>query len=222
MAKNEKYIAVDVEAFGRGMQKLFEGMAEVFSSIGMEEPDRLQAEKRKWRPAEGAGDDGTAEAGVNSAGTHTDEVGDTEAPDSETHTETPVVEPTDTPAEPVTQKKGRKKTKEPAAPEPSAEEPDFPVDDEPPFDMDDEAAPSASEDAASEVHASPEPTTKVGKQEEASITADDITKIIVQKIKQNRSNNQRIGQLLKTYGVERVSDLPETKYEAFVTDLAAL
>ena len=79
--------------------------------------------------------------------------------------------------------------------------------------MDDEAAPD-----------SPEETTnpKAGKQEEASITADDITKIIVKKIKQNRSNNQRIGQLLKTYGVERVSDLPETKYEAFVTDLAAL
>ena len=214
MAKKEKYIAVEVEAFGRGMQKLFEGMAEVFSSIGMEEPDRLQAEKRKWRPAEGAGNNDAAEdAGEKSAGTHTDEAGVTEAPDSETHTETPVVEPTDTPAEPVTQKKGRKKTKEPAAPEPSAEEPDFPVDDEPPFDVDDEAAPD-----------SPEETTdlKAGKQEEASITADDITKIIVQKIKKNRSNNQRIGQLLKTYGVERVSDLPETKYEAFVTDLAAL
>ena len=214
MAKKEKYIAVEVEAFGRGMQKLFEGMAEVFSSIGMEEPDRLQAEKRKWRPAEGAGNNDAAEdAGEKSAGTHTDEAGVAEAPDSETHTETPVVEPTDTPAEPVTQKKGRKKTKEPAAPEPSAEEPDFPVDDEPPFDVDDEAAPD-----------SPEETTdlKAGKQEEASITADDITKIIVQKIKKNRSNNQRIGQLLKTYGVERVSDLPETKYEAFVTDLAAL
>jgi len=219
MAKNEKYIAVEVEAFGRGMQKLFEGMAEVFSSIGMEEPDRLQAEKRKWQPAEGAGNNDAAEdAGEKSAGTHTDEAGVTEAPDSETHTETPVVEPTDTPAEPVTQKKGRKKTKEPAAPEPSAEEPDFPVDDEPPFDVDVEAADSNAPEDSGET----EPTAKAGKQEEASITADDITKIIVQKIKQNRSNNQRIGQLLKTYGVERVSDLPKTKYEAFVTDLAAL
>lgn len=215
MAKNEKYIAVEVEAFGRGMQKLFEGMAEVFSSIGMDEPDRLQAEKRKWRPAEGAGNNDAAEdAGEKSAGTHTDEAGDTKEPDSETHTGTP--------AEPVSQKKGRKKTKEPVEPVPTDEVPDFPVDDEPPFDVDDDSAPSASEDAASEVPTTPEPTTKVGKQEEASITVDDITKIIVQKIKQNRSNNQRIGQLLKTCGVERVSDLPETKYEAFVTDLAAL
>ncbi len=212
MAKIEKYIAVEVEAFGCGMQKLFEGMAEVFSSIGMEEPDRLQAEKQKWRPAEDSGNGSVAEnAGEKSAGTHTDEAGDTEASDSENIG----VAPTDTPAEPVTQKKGRKKTKETAEPVPSDEVPDFPVDDEPPFDVD--------EDAASEVPGMPELTApKAGKQEEVSITADDITKIIVQKIKQNRSNNQRIGQLLKTYGVERVSDLPETKYEAFVTDLAAL
>lgn len=220
MANNEKYIAVELETFGRGMQKLFEGMAEVFSSIGMEEPDRLQAEKQKWRPADDAGNDGTAEdAGEKSAGTHTDEAGDTKDPDPESYTGTPDSEThTDTPAEPVNQKKGRKKTKEPAAPEPSAEEPDFPVDDEPPFDVDDEAADSNAPEDSGET----EPTAKAGKQEEASITADDITKIIVQKIKQNRSNNQRIGQLLKTYGVERVSDLPETKYEAFVTDLAAL
>lgn len=218
MAKIEKYIAVEVEAFGRGMQKLFEGMAEVFSSIGMEEPDRLQAEKRKWRPAEGAGDEGAAED-VKTAGTHTDEAGDTRAPDSENTG----AEPTDAPAESVPQKKGRKKTKEPVEAVPADDVPNFPADDEPPFDVDEEAAPDASEDAASEIPATPEPTVpEPGKQGEASITADDITKIIVQKIKQNRSNNQRIGQLLKTYGVERVSDLPEAKYEAFVTDLAAL
>ena len=36
------------------------------------------------------------------------------------------------------------------------------------------------------------------------ITTDDITKIIVRKIKQNKANNERIGLVLKTYGVERV------------------
>ena len=54
------------------------------------------------------------------------------------------------------------------------------------------------------------------------ITTDDITRIIVRKIKQNKDNNEKIGQVLKTYGVERVSDLKPEQYEAFVTDLAAL
>lgn len=55
-----------------------------------------------------------------------------------------------------------------------------------------------------------------------SVTQDDITKIIVQKIKQNHSNNEKIGQILKTYGVSKVSELPADKYEAFVTDLSAI
>ena len=54
------------------------------------------------------------------------------------------------------------------------------------------------------------------------ITTDDITKIIVRKIKQNKANNERIGLVLKTYGVGRVSDLKPEQYEAFITDLAAL
>lgn len=55
-----------------------------------------------------------------------------------------------------------------------------------------------------------------------SITLDDVTKIIVQKIKQNRSNNEKIGQILKSYGTAKVGELPADKYEAFLTDLAAL
>ena len=60
------------------------------------------------------------------------------------------------------------------------------------------------------------------KQEASGVTLDDVTKIIVQKIKQNRSNNERIGQILRTYGVAKVGELPQAKYEAFLTDLAAL
>lgn len=56
----------------------------------------------------------------------------------------------------------------------------------------------------------------------AAITLDDVTKIIVQKIKKNRSNNEKIGQILKTYGVAKVGELPDTKYEAFLTDLSEL
>lgn len=57
---------------------------------------------------------------------------------------------------------------------------------------------------------------------QAAVTADDITKVIVAKIKQKRSNNAKIGQLLKTYGVEKVSSLPVEKYEAFLTDISQL
>lgn len=60
------------------------------------------------------------------------------------------------------------------------------------------------------------------KENTPSITLDDVTKIIVQKIKQNRSNNEKIGQILKSYGAAKVGELPADKYEAFLTDLAAL
>ena len=53
-------------------------------------------------------------------------------------------------------------------------------------------------------------------------TQDDITKIIVRKIKQDRSNNEKIGVILKTYGVSKVSDLPAAKYEAFLTDISQI
>ena len=56
----------------------------------------------------------------------------------------------------------------------------------------------------------------------STVTQDDITKIIVQKIKQSRSNNAKIGVILKTYGVAKVSDLPASKYEAFLTDLSTI
>ena len=56
----------------------------------------------------------------------------------------------------------------------------------------------------------------------STVTVDDITKIIVQKIKQNRSNNAKIGQILKAYGADKVGELPASKYEAFLTDLASL
>ena len=38
----------------------------------------------------------------------------------------------------------------------------------------------------------------------------------------NRSNNEKIGSILKTYGVAKVGDLPASKYEAFLTDLSAI
>ena len=55
-----------------------------------------------------------------------------------------------------------------------------------------------------------------------TVTADDITKIIVRKIKQDRSNSDKIGMILKTYGAAKVSELPPDKYEAFLTDVSQL
>ena len=55
-----------------------------------------------------------------------------------------------------------------------------------------------------------------------TLTEDDLTKIIVRKIKQNRSNNEKIGAILRTYGVSKVSELPVSKYEAFLTDVSQL
>lgn len=60
------------------------------------------------------------------------------------------------------------------------------------------------------------------KEQISTITADDLTKIIVQKIKQNRSNSEKIGVILKTYGAAKVSELPSDKYEAFITDVSQL
>ena len=55
-----------------------------------------------------------------------------------------------------------------------------------------------------------------------SITKDEIIRIIVRKIKQDRANNELIGAILKSYGVDRVSDLPVEKYEAFLIDLTQI
>lgn len=55
-----------------------------------------------------------------------------------------------------------------------------------------------------------------------TITRDDLTAVIVGKIKKKRSNNEKIGQLLKAYGCKELSTLPPEKYEAFLTDISQL
>lgn len=55
-----------------------------------------------------------------------------------------------------------------------------------------------------------------------TITKDDITAVIVAKIKKKRDNNEKIGRLLKTYGVAQLSDLPAEKYEAFLADVSQI
>ena len=59
-------------------------------------------------------------------------------------------------------------------------------------------------------------------QSAVTITKDEITAVIVAKIKKKRDNNEKIGQLLKTYGVAQLSDLPTEKYEAFLADVSQI
>lgn len=79
-----------------------------------------------------------------------------------------------------------------------------------PFDPEPKASDKPAEPAADKLTPAP------------SVTIDDITKVIVAKIKKKRDNNARIGALLKSYGVEKVSGLPPEKYEAFLTDISEL
>lgn len=67
-------------------------------------------------------------------------------------------------------------------------------------------------------------TTQKAEPEQPAVTIskDEITAVIVAKIKQKRSNNEKIGQLLKTYGVGQLSELPAAKYEAFLADISQL
>lgn len=56
----------------------------------------------------------------------------------------------------------------------------------------------------------------------SSITLDDITKAIVKLIKEDAANNQKIGEIVKRYGVEKVHEIPPEKFVNFMEDLAAL
>ncbi len=69
----------------------------------------------------------------------------------------------------------------------------------------------------------PKKKTPPKKQEPASeLTADDLIKVVTGKIKQNRANKDKILSLLKSYGAAKVSDIPQDKYEAFLTDVSQL
>lgn len=60
------------------------------------------------------------------------------------------------------------------------------------------------------------------KKEQATLTVDDLIKVVTQKIKKDRSNKEKVLALLKSYGASKVSDVPADKYEAFLTDLSQL
>ena len=77
--------------------------------------------------------------------------------------------------------------------------------------------------------ASPDDTLKEPKPEQpqteaapSSLTLDDITKVIVSKVKQNQAASDAIGKLVQSFGVATVKQIPVEKYEEFMTKLAAL
>lgn len=117
----------------------------------------------------------------------------------------PVKRPRKQDIPPVVEEQPQEPTEDAPAEEAKEELSDFPVDpaDDLPFDVD------------TGQRAEPE-------QPAVNISKDDITSVIVAKIKQKRSNNEKIGQLLKTYGVGQLSELPAAKYEAFLADISQL
>lgn len=133
------------------------------------------------------------------------------APEAEPMTDTEQGETTPAPAEGNTQD-------DTAAAEETAEDTEdnsLPADtaDTPPWE--DTSQKEEPPDKPTEPPAEPKPRVPI-------LTKDDITSVIVAKIKQKRSNNEKIGQLLKAYGVGALSDLPTEKYEAFLTDISQL
>ena len=79
----------------------------------------------------------------------------------------------------------------------------------------------------SEQTQSPEPTESSESSEssepaKSSITIDDITKVVVEKLKQDRENDNKIGTIVHSYGVSAISQIPESKYEAFLAEIASL
>ena len=92
------------------------------------------------------------------------------------------------------------------------------------FPVDDADALPWNEDTGQKDTASAEAESQAGQKAApaVTITKDDLTAVIVGKIKKKRSNNEKIGQLLKAYGCKELSALPPEKYEAFLTDISQL
>ena len=194
VACNAQFITVDAGKLSKGLKTTFEGVAMVFDSIGLPVQLGLTMD---------------LEDGVSDEHSESD---DPVAPAASAESTAPAVEKVavkkkakvDTKPEPVSEPTAVAETQEEAVSEESA---------------------PAAEDVVESAPAA-EPETKEAPAEEvvsvSSITIDDITKIIVQKIRQNRNTNEKIAAILKTYGVAKVSELPVDKYEAFLTDLSAI
>lgn len=64
--------------------------------------------------------------------------------------------------------------------------------------------------------------TETSKDPVSTVTVNDIIRIASAKITANRKNSEKIGALVRSYGVSKMSELPEDKFEAFLTDISQL
>ena len=81
---------------------------------------------------------------------------------------------------------------------------------------------SIEKSSSEEEHLVPDKNSSEKQDSGKKITSDDITKLIVAKIKKDRNSQESIGKLLAGYGVDHISKIPEEKYEAFIKDLSEI
>ena len=86
------------------------------------------------------------------------------------------------------------------------------------------SSPASSAQTVKEPKPEPKPEPEQPQTEAApsSLTLDDITKVIVSKVKQNQAASDAIGKLVQSFGVATVKQIPVERYEEFMTKLAAL
>lgn len=76
--------------------------------------------------------------------------------------------------------------------------------------------------AASEQKESKNTEAPASAAEKGGLTLVDLQKIAGTKILSNRANQTKIQKIITSFGVSKLSDLKESQYEAFMTELAAL
>ena len=102
--------------------------------------------------------------------------------------------------------------------------------DEPPVDVSAEAAAEPASETAGPAgdtavpEDKPNAETKTGSAAEPGsvFTHDDVMKIAAQKMAKDNSVTDKIWALVKTYGAEKLTDIPGDKLEAFMTDLTQI
>ena len=97
--------------------------------------------------------------------------------------------------------------------------------------LQEEAAESTEEEAAEDSRPSADTgpgdkpsgnTPSAAETSAVTLTMDDLTSVIVAKIKQHRPNSEKIQKIVQSYGVEKLPDLPASKYESFLADVSKL
>lgn len=206
--EKETTVEVNLNLLMKTLKGIFIGVAEVFDALGVPvdeagemevEEDARATEEAVKAAGEAAETQSGAASGSKSKGRKT------AAESAEKHS-----------GKPVKAKKVAADTVSESAPEASAEpHPEAP-----------EASVTAPEEQAKqESDEQPEPQEHAAEpaaQADKPVTLDDVTKVIVTKITQDRSNNMKIGAILKNYGVAKVSALPEDKYSQFLAEISKI